>query len=61
MECVIDSDIIRVFPLRKCTLQVIKGLEECLDDKKRLVRTEAVRARSRWFLVGAPGEDSAFS
>ncbi|XP_046995864.1 MMS19 nucleotide excision repair protein homolog [Schistocerca americana] len=38
--------------------QVVRELCKCLDDKKRLVRAQAVRARSRWFLVGAPGEPS---
>ncbi|KAL0270203.1 UNVERIFIED_CONTAM: hypothetical protein PYX00_007685 [Menopon gallinae] len=47
-----------ILPLKN---EVVKSLEQCLDDKKRLVRTEAVRARSRWFLVGSPGEDSMFS
>ncbi|CAK1555240.1 unnamed protein product [Leptosia nina] len=32
-------------------------LAPSLDDKKRLVRNMAVRARTRWYLVGAPGED----
>ncbi|XP_063434209.1 MMS19 nucleotide excision repair protein homolog [Mytilus trossulus] len=33
-------------------VQVIKGLEKALDDKKRLVRKEAVTARNEWFLLG---------
>ncbi|XP_050677802.1 MMS19 nucleotide excision repair protein homolog [Leptidea sinapis] len=37
---------------------VIFGLAPSLDDKKRLVRDAAVRARTRWYLVGAPGEDT---
>ncbi|KAJ8716784.1 hypothetical protein PYW07_003411 [Mythimna separata] len=36
---------------------ILLDLAPSLDDKKRLVRSMAVRARSRWFLVGAPGED----
>ncbi|KAJ8723186.1 hypothetical protein PYW08_003098 [Mythimna loreyi] len=36
---------------------ILLDLAPSLDDKKRLVRSVAVRARSRWFLVGAPGED----
>ncbi|XP_046385484.1 MMS19 nucleotide excision repair protein homolog isoform X2 [Ischnura elegans] len=35
--------------------KVIQGLAPCLDDPKRLVRQDAVRARCQWFLVGAPG------
>ncbi|XP_071439525.1 MMS19 nucleotide excision repair protein homolog [Hetaerina americana] len=34
---------------------VIQGLAPCLDDPKRLVRRDAVKARCQWFLVGAPG------
>ncbi|KAF2884292.1 hypothetical protein ILUMI_21884 [Ignelater luminosus] len=33
---------------------IIYGLTQCLDDKKRLVRKEAVEARLRWFLLDAP-------
>ncbi|XP_074641510.1 MMS19 nucleotide excision repair protein homolog [Tubulanus polymorphus] len=32
--------------------RVIKELAKSLDDKKRLVRTEAVKARGEWFLLG---------
>ncbi|XP_078079207.1 MMS19 nucleotide excision repair protein homolog isoform X2 [Mustelus asterias] len=35
--------------------RVIQALAEPLDDKKRLVRKEAVRARGEWFLLGSPG------
>ncbi|CAG5003760.1 unnamed protein product [Parnassius apollo] len=35
---------------------VLLDLAPSLDDKKRLVRNMAVQARTRWFLVGAPGE-----
>ncbi|XP_062576220.1 MMS19 nucleotide excision repair protein homolog [Saccostrea cucullata] len=34
---------------------VIKILEGVLDDKKRLVRLEAVKARNEWCLLGQPG------
>ncbi|ESO87854.1 hypothetical protein LOTGIDRAFT_234861 [Lottia gigantea] len=34
---------------------VIKSLVQVLDDKKRLVRNEAVTARSKWFLIAEPG------
>ncbi|XP_059982876.1 MMS19 nucleotide excision repair protein homolog isoform X2 [Lagenorhynchus albirostris] len=36
-------------------LQVIRALAKPLDDKKRLVRKEAVSARGEWFLLGSPG------
>ncbi|XP_061184296.1 MMS19 nucleotide excision repair protein homolog [Saccostrea echinata] len=34
---------------------VIKTLEGVLDDKKRLVRLEAVKSRNEWCLLGQPG------
>ncbi|KAG8240435.1 hypothetical protein J437_LFUL003149 [Ladona fulva] len=43
---------IYVYPFK---FTVIQGLAPCLDDPKRLVRREAVKARCQWFLVGAPG------
>ncbi|XP_013141657.1 PREDICTED: MMS19 nucleotide excision repair protein homolog [Papilio polytes] len=36
---------------------VLLEIAPSLDDKKRLVRNMAVQARTRWFLVGAPGEN----
>uniref|UniRef100_A0A1B6CXX0 MMS19 nucleotide excision repair protein n=4 Tax=Clastoptera arizonana TaxID=38151 RepID=A0A1B6CXX0_9HEMI len=42
---------IRLMPLKQ---QVILDLVSCLDDKKRLVRKEAVKTRSNWFLLGSP-------
>ncbi|XP_062988576.1 MMS19 nucleotide excision repair protein homolog isoform X2 [Elgaria multicarinata webbii] len=38
-----------------CRPRVIKALAKPLDDKKRLVRKEAVTARGEWFLLGTPG------
>ncbi|XP_052618551.1 MMS19 nucleotide excision repair protein homolog isoform X1 [Peromyscus californicus insignis] len=35
--------------------RVIRALAKPLDDKKRLVRKEAVSARGEWFLLGSPG------
>ncbi|XP_058476866.1 MMS19 nucleotide excision repair protein homolog [Solea solea] len=35
--------------------RVLQALGRPLDDKKRLVRSEAVQARGQWFLVGSPG------
>ncbi|KAM8924824.1 MMS19 nucleotide excision repair protein homolog [Pelodytes ibericus] len=34
---------------------VLRSLGKTLDDKKRLVRREAVAARCQWFLLGSPG------
>lgn len=41
-----------VLPFRA---RVLKALAVPLDDKKRLVRKEAVSARGEWFLLGSPG------
>ncbi|XP_051522509.1 MMS19 nucleotide excision repair protein homolog [Myxocyprinus asiaticus] len=41
-----------VLPFRA---RVLKALAVPLDDKKRLVRKEAVAARGEWFLLGSPG------
>ncbi|KAM4525603.1 MMS19 nucleotide excision repair protein homolog [Odontesthes bonariensis] len=41
-----------VLPFRA---RVLRALARPLDDKKRLVRTEAVQARGEWFLLGSPG------
>lgn len=36
-------------------VDVLEKLAIAIDDQKRLVRKAAVRARTRWFLIGAPG------
>nr|XP_061807584.1 MMS19 nucleotide excision repair protein homolog [Nerophis lumbriciformis] len=41
-----------VLPFRA---RVLRALAKPLDDKKRLVRKEAVQARGEWFLLGSPG------
>ncbi|XP_066550026.1 MMS19 nucleotide excision repair protein homolog isoform X2 [Amia ocellicauda] len=41
-----------VLPFRS---RVLRALAGPLDDKKRLVRREAVMARGEWFLLGSPG------
>ncbi|KAF4106984.1 MMS19 nucleotide excision repair protein homolog [Onychostoma macrolepis] len=41
-----------VLPFRA---RVLKALAVPLDDRKRLVRNEAVVARGEWFLIGSPG------
>lgn len=37
---------------------VLMGLIPALDDHKRLVRTEAVKTRTAWFLLGSPVDNS---
>ncbi|XP_034414383.1 MMS19 nucleotide excision repair protein homolog isoform X1 [Cyclopterus lumpus] len=41
-----------VLPFRT---RVLRALARPLDDRKRLVRRGAVRARAEWFLLGSPG------
>ncbi|KAM4624221.1 MMS19 nucleotide excision repair protein homolog [Polymixia lowei] len=41
-----------VMPFRA---RVLRALAKPLDDKKRLVRNEAVQARGEWFMLGSPG------
>ncbi|KAM9837604.1 MMS19 nucleotide excision repair protein homolog [Aulostomus maculatus] len=41
-----------VLPFRA---RVLRALATPLDDKKRMVRSEAVQARGDWFLLGSPG------
>uniref|UniRef100_UPI00398EB686 MMS19 nucleotide excision repair protein homolog isoform X2 n=1 Tax=Pristiophorus japonicus TaxID=55135 RepID=UPI00398EB686 len=41
-----------ILPLKA---RVIQALAKPLDDRKRLVRKEAVAARGEWFLLGSPG------
>lgn len=43
-----------VYKLLPLKVDVIYGLAEALDDPKRLVRREAVEARSCWFMIDAP-------
>jgi len=43
--------VYKLLPLKQ---DVIHSLARCLDDKKRLVRKEAVEARISWFMLDAP-------
>ncbi|XP_037546674.1 MMS19 nucleotide excision repair protein homolog [Nematolebias whitei] len=40
-----------VLPFRA---RVLRALAQPLDDRKRMVRKEAVQARGKWFLLGSP-------
>ena len=44
------SLLAQVYPYQN---QVIRGLAPCLDDKKRLVRKEAVKSRASWYICEA--------
>ncbi|CAH2047442.1 unnamed protein product, partial [Iphiclides podalirius] len=57
LQCVLE--IAKAYPtvlLLPYKQDVLLDLAPSLDDRKRLVRNMAVQARTRWFLVGAPGE-----
>lgn len=41
-------DVIRLMPFKN---KVIEGLKHCLDDRKRLVRKQAVETISRWYIL----------
>uniref|UniRef100_A0A674PIT4 MMS19 nucleotide excision repair protein n=1 Tax=Takifugu rubripes TaxID=31033 RepID=A0A674PIT4_TAKRU len=43
------------FPVLPFRARVLRALARPLDDRKRLVRQEAVQARAEWFLLGSPG------
>ncbi|XP_075975169.1 MMS19 nucleotide excision repair protein [Anticarsia gemmatalis] len=58
LECLYNiANTFRTSLLLPFKQDILLDLAPSLDDKKRLVRNMAVRARTRWFLVGAPGED----
>lgn len=57
LQCLYEiANVYRTTLLLPYKQDVLFDVAPSLDDKKRLVRNMAVRARTRWFLVGAPGE-----
>lgn len=57
LECLYNiANTFRTSLLLPYKPDILLDLAPSLDDKKRLVRNMAVRARTRWYLVGAPGE-----
>ncbi|XP_059057312.1 MMS19 nucleotide excision repair protein [Achroia grisella] len=57
LQCLYDiANSYRTILLLPYKQDILLDLAPSLDDKKRLVRTSAVRARTRWFLIGSPGE-----
>ncbi|CAC5420977.1 MET18 [Mytilus coruscus] len=52
LQCIGVLTVLPAHTVLPYKLKVIKGLEKALDDKKRLVRKEAVTARNEWFLLG---------
>ncbi|XP_029953544.1 MMS19 nucleotide excision repair protein homolog [Salarias fasciatus] len=55
LHCVHALSLLPVHEVLPFRARVLRALAQPLDDRKRLVRREAVRARGEWFLVGSPG------
>ncbi|XP_063290261.1 MMS19 nucleotide excision repair protein homolog isoform X1 [Pelobates fuscus] len=55
LKCMLALTKLPLHMLLPYKQQVIRALVKPLDDKKRLVRKEAVEARCQWFLLGSPG------
>uniref|UniRef100_A0A8C5Q3D9 MMS19 nucleotide excision repair protein n=1 Tax=Leptobrachium leishanense TaxID=445787 RepID=A0A8C5Q3D9_9ANUR len=55
LKCMLALTKLPLHMLMPYKQQVIRALAKPLDDKKRLVRKEAVEARCQWFLLGSPG------
>ncbi|XP_076650340.1 MMS19 nucleotide excision repair protein isoform X2 [Halictus rubicundus] len=55
LECLTNYSNYPIVLLNIYKQDVLEKLAISLDDRKRLVRKAAVKARTRWFLVGAPG------
>ncbi len=53
LNCVVSTTMIFIHIIKKfqLILQVVLGLNQCLDDKKRLVRQEAVKTKIRWTIL----------
>ncbi|XP_033756743.1 MMS19 nucleotide excision repair protein homolog [Pecten maximus] len=54
LRCINALSVLPAHLLLPYKSSVVRSLELVLDDKKRLVRKEAVAARTEWFLVGTP-------
>lgn len=48
LQCIGALTTLSVHLIYPYQAQIIRGLVPCLDDKKRLVRKEAVLSRSEW-------------
>ncbi|KAE8590634.1 hypothetical protein XENTR_v10018135 [Xenopus tropicalis] len=55
LKCILALTKLPLHMLLPYKQQVIRALAKPLDDKKRLVRKEAVETRCQWFLLGSPG------
>ncbi|XP_051274630.1 MMS19 nucleotide excision repair protein homolog [Dicentrarchus labrax] len=55
LRCIHAVSLFPVHEVLPFRARVLRALARPLDDKKRLVRIEAVQARAEWFLLGSPG------
>lgn len=55
LECLTNYCKYPIVLINTYKQDVLEKLSVSIDDRKRLVRKAAVKARTRWFLVGAPG------
>ncbi|XP_028263603.1 MMS19 nucleotide excision repair protein homolog [Parambassis ranga] len=55
LRCIHALSLFPVHEVLPFRARVLKAMAQPLDDKKRLVRNEAVKARGEWFLLGSPG------
>ncbi|XP_065211262.1 MMS19 nucleotide excision repair protein [Planococcus citri] len=52
LDCLCSYTKLNVSVLLPFKSKVLHQLMSCLDDKKRLVRKQAVKTRTRWFIIG---------
>ncbi|XP_076678333.1 MMS19 nucleotide excision repair protein [Andrena cerasifolii] len=55
LECLTNYYVYPTVLINTYKQDVLEVLAVSIDDRKRLVRKAAVKARTQWFLVGAPG------
>lgn len=58
IECIRSMTSYPPYLLTAVKQDVLMGLITALDDHKRLVRAEAVKTRTAWFLLGSPIDSS---
>ncbi|XP_048516354.1 MMS19 nucleotide excision repair protein homolog isoform X2 [Athalia rosae] len=56
LECLLCYAFYPTVLILPFKMDVLEQLADAIDDKKRLVRSIAVKTRTRWYLVGSPGE-----
>ena len=51
LDCILKLTNLNANILIKFQRDVVRNIEPCLMDKKRLVRQKAVVARNKWYLI----------